>query len=146
MVFKPLNILLVEDEESHAELTRYAFLKAEKTARIDIVGDGKTALDYLFNKGKYSDKERYPSPGLVLLDLTLPGIDGIEVLRRIKKDLVLKKIPVVIFTASEYPGDILKSYDNHANGYVTKVLGLKPFEEKIRQIYSYWMLINKAPL
>ena len=146
MDYEPSNILLVEDEEAHAQLTKRAIRKAGNANRIDVVCDGEEALDYLFNGGKYADKSKYPYPGLILLDIKLPGIDGIEVLQKIKQDPNLRKIPVIMLTTSEREEDIARSYDYHANSYLTKPVGFKEFEEKIRQIDFYWMLLNRPPV
>jgi len=145
MDYEPSNILLVEDEEAHAELTGRAIRKAGNANRVDVVIDGEKALDYVFNRGKYADKNKYPTPGLILLDIKLPGIDGIEVLKRIKEDSVLKKIPVIMLTTSEREEDICQSYSHYANSYLTKPVGYKEFEEKIMQIDFYWMILNKPP-
>ncbi len=146
MDYEPSNILLVEDEEAHAQLTKRAIRKAGNANRIDVVCDGEEALDYLFNGGKHADKSKYPCPGLILLDIKLPGIDGIEVLQKIKQDPNLRKIPVIMLTTSEREEDIARSYDYHANSYLTKPVGFKEFEEKIRQIDFYWMLLNRPPV
>jgi len=146
MNYEPSNILLVEDEEAHAQLTKRAIRKAGNANRIDVAYDGEEALDYLFNNGKYADKSKYPYPGLILLDIKLPGIDGIEVLQKIKQDPNLKKIPVIMLTTSEREEDIARSYDYHANSYLTKPVGFKEFEEKIGQIDFYWMILNKPPV
>ena len=146
MNYQPSNILLVEDEEAHAQLTKRAIRKAGNANRIDVAYDGEEALDYLFNNGKYADKSKYPCPGLILLDIKLPGIDGIEVLQKIKQDPNLRKIPVIMLTTSEREEDIARSYDYHANSYLTKPVGFKEFEEKIGQIDFYWMILNKPPV
>jgi CheY-like chemotaxis protein len=146
MDYQPSNILLVEDEEAHAQLTRRAIRKAGNANRIDVVYDGEEALDYLFNGGKYADKSKFPCPGLILLDIKLPGIDGIEVLQKIKQHPNLKKIPVIMLTTSEREEDIARSYDYHANSYLTKPVGFKEFEEKIGQIDFYWMILNRPPV
>jgi two-component system response regulator len=143
--YRPANILLVEDEEAHAELTRRAIRKAGNANRIEVVPDGEQALDYLFNRGKYADRTAYPAPGLILLDIKLPGIDGVEVLKEIKEHPDLKRIPVIMLTTSEREQDILDSYNNHANSYLTKPVGFREFEEKIMQIDFYWMLLNEPP-
>ncbi|MCK4469069.1 MAG: response regulator [Desulfobacterales bacterium] len=146
MDYEPSNILLVEDEEAHAQLTRRAIRKAGNANRIDVIYDGEEALDYLFNGGKYADKSKYPCPGLILLDIKLPGIDGIEVLQKIKQHPNLKKIPVIMLTTSDREEDIARSYDYHANSYLTKPVGFKEFEEKIGQIDFYWMILNRPPV
>lgn len=139
-------ILIVEDEEAHAQLTERAIRKSGNANRIDIVGDGEQAMDYLLNRGKYADKNRYPCPGLVLLDIKLPGIDGIEVLKQIKDNPRLKQIPVIMLTTSEREEDIARAYGHYANSYLTKPVGFKTFEEKITQLDFYWMILNEPPV
>jgi len=146
MEYEPLNILLVEDEEAHAELTKRAIRKAGNANRVDIVYDGEQALDYLFNSKKFTDKDKCPVPGLILLDIKLPGIDGIDVLKSIKEDPDLKRIPVIMLTTSEREEDVARSYEHYANSYLTKPVGFNEFEEKIRQIDFYWMILNKPPI
>ncbi len=146
MYYEPSNILLVEDEAPHAELTKRAIRKAGNANRVDIVINGEEALDYLYNRDKFKDKEKYPAPGLILLDIKLPGIDGIEVLAKIKKDPTLKRIPVIMLTTSEREEDIVNSYEHYANSYLTKPVGFKEFEDKIRQIDLYWMILNEPPI
>jgi len=146
MDYEPSNILLVEDEKPHAELTERAIRKAGNANRIDVLADGEEALDYVFNRGKYADKAKYPLPGLIMLDIKLPGIDGIEVLKQIKKHPVLKKIPVIMLTTSDREEDICQSYRHCANSYLTKPAGFKEFEERIMQLDFYWMLLNKPPV
>ena len=145
MIYQPTNILIVEDEEAHAQLTERAIRKSGNANRIDIVGDGEQALDYLLNCGKYADKNRYPCPGLVLLDIKLPGIDGIEVLKQIKEHPKLKQIPVIMLTTSEREEDIAKAYSHYANSYLTKPVGFKEFEEKIAKLGFYWLILNEPP-
>ncbi|NVM20386.1 MAG: response regulator [Desulfobacterales bacterium] len=145
MDFEPSNILLVEDEEAHAELTKRAIRKAGNANRVDVVADGEQALDYLLNRGKYADKTKYPIPGLILLDIKLPGIDGIEVLKEVKEHPILKKVPVIMLTTSQRNEDVAASYSHYANSYLTKPVGYKEFEEKIMQIDFYWMILNEPP-
>jgi CheY-like chemotaxis protein len=146
MIFEPLSILLVEDEKAHAELTKRAIRRAGNVNRIIVAGDGEEALDYLYNRGKFSDKIKNPTVGLILLDIKLPGINGIEVLKQIKEDPKLKKIPVIMLTTSGREEDIDNSYEHYANSYLTKPVGFKEFEEKIMQLNSYWLLINEPPI
>ena len=146
MDYEPLDILIVEDEPAHAELTKRAIRKAGNANRIFIVPDGEEALDYLYNQGQYKDKLKNPMPGLILLDIKLPGIDGIEVLKKIKEDPLLKRIPVIMLSTSEREEDIARSYNHYANSYLTKPVGFKEFEEKIMQIEFYWMILNKPPV
>ncbi len=140
------NILIVEDEEAHAELTKRAIRKAGHGNRVDIVMDGEEALDFLFNRGRYADRDQYPTPGLILLDIKLPGIDGIEVLKKIKEHPDLKKVPVIMLTTSKREEDIATSYSNYANSYLTKPVGFKEFEEKVIQLDHYWVQLNEPPL
>jgi len=139
------GILIVEDEEAHAELTRRAIRKAGNVSRIDVVNDGEQALDYVFNRGKFDNREKYPRPGLILLDIKLPGIDGIEVLKRVKEHPGLKMIPVIMLTTSKREEDIVASYSHYANSYLTKPVGFKEFEEKVKQLDFYWVKINEPP-
>lgn len=139
------NILIVEDEEAHAELIRRAILKADRVNRIDVVGDGEEALDYMFNRGAYYDPEQYPHPAMVLLDIKLPGMGGLEVLKRIKGDRVLKMIPVIMLTTSDREQDIKFAYQNHANSYLTKPIGFTAFEKKVLELGRYWTMLNEPP-
>lgn len=140
------TILLVEDEEAHAELTKRAIRKAGNVNRIDVVGNGEEALDYLFNRGTYSDKERYGAPCLILLDIKLPGIDGIEVLKQVKEHPVLKRTPVIMLTTSAQESDIARCYNHYVNSYLVKPVGYKEFEDRIKQIDKYWVLLNESPI
>jgi two-component system response regulator len=146
MTCEPFNVLLVEDEQAHAELTQRAILKAGHANRVDVAVDGEEALDYLFNRGEYADEDRYPTPCLILLDIKLPGMDGIEVLKRVKEHPRFKSIPVIMLTTSHRAEDIVASYSNHANSYLTKPVGYEEFDKKIRQLDTYWMLVNRPPI
>ncbi len=146
MIYEPLSILLVEDEKAHVELTKRAIRRAGNANRIIVTGDGEEALDYLYNRGKFADKLKNPTVGLILLDIKLPGIDGIDVLKQIKEDPKLKKIPVIMLTTSGREEDIDNSYKHYANSYLTKPVGFREFEEKIIQLNSYWLLINEPPV
>jgi CheY-like chemotaxis protein len=140
------KILIVEDEEAHAELTKRAIRKAGYGGRMDVASDGEAALDYLYNRGAYRDEEKYSMPTLILLDIKLPGIDGIEVLKRIKEDPDLKRIPVIMLTTSEREQDIARSYNHYANSYLTKPVGFKEFEDKVKQLGVYWTILNVPPI
>lgn len=146
MKIEPSSILLVEDEPAHAELTQRAIRKAGNANRIDVVSHGEEAIDYLYNRGAFADKAKYPLPGLILLDIKLPGMDGIEVLKIIKDDATLKRIPVIMLTTSEREADIARSYDCYANSFLTKPVGYKEFEEMIRKLDCYWMILNQPPV
>jgi CheY-like chemotaxis protein len=143
--YEPSNILLVEDEEAHAELTKRAIRKAGNANRVDVLTDGEEALDYVFSRAKFADKTRYPLPGLIILDIKLPGIDGIEVLKQLKEHPVVRKIPVIMLTTSDREEDICRSYRHYANSYLTKPVGFKEFEERIIEISFYWMILNISP-
>ena len=119
---EPLHILLVEDNEAHAELIIRSMHDLQVAGRIHHVLDGEQALDYVFGRGAYADSTQYPRPDLILLDLRLPRIDGLEVLETIKTTPGLLRIPIVILTSSDAENDIARSYDFHANSYVVKPL------------------------
>jgi CheY-like chemotaxis protein len=142
---KPLHILLVEDNRMDVELTLDAFKEAKLLNTIHVAPDGQEALDYLFGHGKYTDREFFPLPGLVLLDLKLPRVDGFEVLRQVKSTPVLKRLPVVILTSSKEEGDRSLSYDIGANSYLVKPISFEGFLAVVRQINGYWLSLNVAP-
>ncbi len=128
------SILIVEDEEAHAELVRRVIRKAGFGSRIDVACDGEEALNYLGRVGDFEDENRPPMPGLILLDIKLPGVGGLEVLERIKAHPALNKIPVVMLTTSDRKEDVAESYRLKANCYLTKPLGVKEFEETMEQV------------
>ena len=142
---KNAHILLVEDNRMDIELTLDAFKEARLKNTIQVAQNGEEALDYLFGRGKYSDRETYPMPNLVLLDLKLPRVDGFEVLRQIKSAPILKRLPVVILTSSKEEGDRALSYDIGANSYLVKPVSFEGFLGVVRQIEGYWLTLNIAP-
>ena len=142
---RPAHILLVEDNRMDVELTLDAFHEARLLNTIQVAPDGQAALDYLFGRGKYADRNAYPMPNLVLLDLKLPGIDGFEVLRQIKSTPILKRLPVVILTSSKEEGDRALSYDHGANSYLVKPVSFDGFLGVVREIDGYWLSLNLAP-
>ena len=142
---EPLNLLLVEDNDAHAEMVKRSFAQHKLTSQIFHVDDGQKALDYIFREGEYSDMEKFPSPHCVLLDLRLPKIDGLEVLRRIKSDENTRKTPVVILTTSAADKDIAQSYKYHANSYIVKPMDFSEFESLIDNLGHYWLAWNQNP-
>lgn len=141
---KAINILLVEDNPDDVELTLHALKKNNIVNPVKIARDGQEALDYIFYKGKYQDGQ-HDLPNVILLDLKLPKVDGIEVLQKIKGDRKTKLIPVVVLTSSKEESDLLKSYDLGVNSYIRKPVDFDQFVETVRQIGFYWMLINEQP-
>ena len=139
---KPIEILLVEDNPGDVRLTREALQDARVHNHMETVGDGIEALAYLKREGRYADAV---CPDLVLLDLNLPRMNGFELLKTIKTDENLRLIPVVVLTTSKAEQDIVKSYDLHANAYVTKPVDLEQFIHVIRSIEDFWLEIVRLP-
>jgi two-component system response regulator len=139
------NILLVEDNPDDVELTLRALKKHRIANDVVVVYDGVEALDYLFATGTYSDRDANLQPTVVLLDLKLPKIDGLEVLKRMRADNRTRRIPVVVLTSSNEEQDIVSSYDFGANSYVRKPVNFAEFADSVRQLGLYWLLLNEAP-
>jgi chemotaxis family two-component system response regulator Rcp1 len=139
---QPIEILLVEDNPADVRLTMETLKTQKLYCTMHVVTNGEEALAFLRKQGKYSNEAR---PDLILLDLNLPRIDGREVLRLIKSDDQLMSIPVVVLTVSKSDEDILKSYQSHANCYITKPLDLEQFSTVTRAIQEFWMTIVKLP-
>ncbi len=146
MASDQITILLVEDDQDDIELTKKALSSGNVVNELFVVRDGQQALDYLYNQGDYTDKKSAPRPGLILLDIKMPKVDGLEVLKKIKSDKDLLKIPVVMLTTSKRDQDILESYNNHANSYIEKPVEFEAFVQKIKEVGLYWMLTNTKPL
>ena len=138
----PSCILLVDDSRMDIELTLDAFAAVGLPTRIEVARGGQEALDYLFGIGPHADRERYPLPGLILLDLKMPGVDGFAVLREIKKTPGLKRLPVVVLTSSREEGDLALSYDIGANSYLVKPVSFERFLEVVQHVESYWLTLN----
>jgi CheY-like chemotaxis protein len=143
---KPITILLVEDDPAHAEIVRRNLENARVANQLSWVADGQEALDYLQRAGKYQDPDSSPAPGLILLDLRLPKIDGMEVLNTIKSDPKLSLIPVVVMTTSTAESDVARAYENRANSYVVKPLDLGKFIALLDVIGYYWLVWNERPI
>lgn len=141
-MFKEVRILLVEDNEGDIVLTMEALKEARVHNNIDVVRDGEEALSFLRKEGKYKEALL---PDIIFLDINLPKIDGTEILSIIKNDEVLKIIPVIMLTTSDAEQDIMKSYYNHANCYITKPVDMEKFMEVIHTIKSFWISIVKLP-
>ncbi len=142
---QPVEILLVEDNPSDEELTLHALRKHHLVNEIQVVRDGAEALDFLFCRGDYGDRGPLDAPRMILLDLKLPKVDGLEVLRQIKADEGLRRIPVVVLTSSNHETDIVESYNLGVNSYIVKPVEFDQFTETVRQLGMYWLLLNETP-
>lgn len=140
-----VDILLVEDSPDDVELTLRTLNKHLVTIRIEVARDGAEALDYLFATGAHAGRSIELKPGLVLLDLKLPKLSGLEVLRAIKSDARTRTIPVVVLTSSSEDRDIAEAYQFGVNSYIVKPVDFKQFDEAIRQVGLYWLLLNYRP-
>lgn len=138
-------ILLVEDNPDDETLTLRALNKNKVANQIVVVRDGVEALDYLFASGLYADRDPLELPQVILLDLKLPKVDGLEVLRRIRSDPRTHMLPVVILTSSKEEQDLIRAYSNGANSYVRKPVDFNKFVEAIGQLGLYWLVLNEAP-
>ncbi len=141
---KPI-IFLVEDNRDDEELTRLALEQCKVANQLVVVHDGQEALDWLFCEGKYTEREPCFCPGVVLLDLKLPRLNGLEVLRRIREDPRSRRLPVVILTSSREEQDIIRGYDLGANSYICKPVDFEQFTHAIRELGVYWMVLNEPP-
>jgi CheY-like chemotaxis protein len=142
---EPLIILFIEDDPAHAEITMRNFKKNRISNKVIHLWDGQQALDYLFRQGDYKDPEKSPLPHLILLDLRLPKVDGLEVLDKIRTSKPLRCIPTVILTTSEAELDITKAYDYNVNSYLVKPLDFEKFSNMIEAFGFYWVVWNKYP-
>jgi CheY-like chemotaxis protein len=140
-----LEILLVEDNHDDMDLALHALQRGKVANRIFVVRDGEEALDFLFCRGKYAERSFVCPPKLVLLDLKLPKVDGMEVLKEIKSDARTKTIPVVILTSSKEERDLVKSYNLGVNSYIQKPVDFDQFRETVKAAGLYWLLINQPP-
>ena len=140
-----IEILLVEDNPNDVELTLRALRKQNITDRVFVVKDGAEALDFLFGSGAYSKRKLESRPKVILLDLKLPKVDGIEVLRRVKADARTKSIPVVMLTSSQEERDVVESYGIGVNSYIVKPVDFNQFVRAVSEVGLYWSTLNKLP-
>jgi len=140
-----IEILLVEDNAADVELTLRALRQEKLANKIEVAGDGEEALDFLFCRGRYADRRFELPPRVVLLDLKLPKVDGMEVLREVKQDPHTKAIPVVILTASREEQDLVNGYHLGANGYIQKPVDFDNFRNIVKQLGLYWLVMNEPP-
>ena len=145
MVKREVDILLVEDSPNDVELTLHALRRQNLANHVVVVRDGEEALDFLYCRGQYADRTNCIYPRIVLLDLKLPKIDGLEVLRQLKSNEATRAIPVVVLTASKEEQDLVRGYRLGANGYVQKPLDFDEFRETVKKIGLFWLLVNQAP-
>lgn len=141
-----VEVLLVEDDENDVELTLHAFEKQNLLNEIHVVRDGQEALDFLFCQGPYSHRDVRKPPKVVLLDLKLPLLDGIEVLRRVRSDSRTRGIPIVMLTSSREEQDIIATYELGVNSYIVKPVDFQRFGEAVREVGMYWLLLNEPPI
>jgi two-component system response regulator len=139
------NILLVEDNPDDELLTVMAFRDNNITIEIVVARDGEEALDYLFGTGKYKDRDVNILPQIILLDLKLPKVDGLEVLQQIRSSAETRFLPVVVLTSSREEMDIIRSYQLGANSYIRKPVDFEQFSQAIKQLELYWLIINELP-
>lgn len=141
-----LEILLVEDNPQDAELTIRALKNRNLANNLVHVEDGQAAVDFLFNTGRYKNRDFSPKPKLVMLDLKLPKVDGIEVLRRIRADARTKLLPVVVLSSSREDRDVAEAYRLGVNSYIVKPVDFESFSEAVSNLGLYWLLLNEAPV
>jgi CheY-like chemotaxis protein len=142
---EPLLVLLVEDDAAHAEIARRNLSNSRVANRVVHVSDGQQALDYLFHEGEFADAAANPRPHVVLLDLRLPKVDGLEVLRRVREREDLKGLPVVVLTTSEAEIDIARAYANLASSYLVKPVDFDKFRSLMDTFGYYWLAWNRYP-
>jgi two-component system response regulator len=145
MTQNQVEILLVEDNPHEAELTIRGLKKNNLANNLIHIDDGAEALDFIFSKGKYVNNATSPSLKVILLDLKLPKVDGLEILRQVKSNELTKTIPVVVLTSSKEDKDIVESYKLGVNSYIVKPVNFESFAKAISEVGLYWMILNQAP-
>jgi len=140
-----VDILFIEDNHHEAELTIRSLKKHNLVNKLKHIDDGAEALDFIFSKGIYSDRENSPTPKLIILDLKLPKVDGLEILRQLKADDRTKTIPVVILTSSQEERDVIESYRLGVNSYIVKPVNFESFTTTVADLGLYWMILNHSP-
>lgn len=138
-------ILLVEDNQDDVDLTLRALAKQNIANEIEVVRDGAEALDFIFARGSYSHRDPRLLPQLILLDINLPKVSGLEVLKQLRENQSSRMVPVVMLTTSNEERDVVESYTSGANSYVQKPIDFKEFSEAVRQLGIYWLMVNEAP-
>jgi CheY-like chemotaxis protein len=141
----PVEIILIEDNPDEAELAIRSLKKNHLANNLIHLDDGAEALDFIFSKGKYESRDGLPHPKLILLDLNLPKVGGLEILKQIKSNELTKAIPVVIMTSSKEEKDIIDSYHYGVNSYLVKPVSFETFTKAIKDLGFYWLLLNHAP-
>jgi len=144
-IIKGKTILLVEDNPDDEALTLRALRRNHIANEVVVAHDGVEALDYLWGTGRYEGRDARQQPQVVLLDLKLPKVDGLEVLKRMRSDERTRRVPVVVLTSSSEERDIVASYDFGANSYVRKPVDFEQFVDAVRQLGMYWLLLNEVP-
>lgn len=139
------SILLVEDNADDLELTLHALRSNKIANRIDVARDGEEALDFIFSRGQFADRAQVPRPSLILLDLKLPKVNGLEVLREIRSNPPSRTIPVVIMTSSKEEKDLVTGYQLGVNSYIQKPVDFTQFRETVRHLGLYWLVVNQPP-
>ena len=139
-------ILMADDDPEDCMLTREALIESRLANTINVVSDGEELMDYLWNRGKYTDPDSAPRPGLILLDLNMPRLDGREALALIKKDPNLRRIPIIVLTTSKAEEDVFRSYDLGANSYITKPVSFEAMVAITKTFTQYWFNIVELPL
>jgi two-component system, response regulator len=140
-----IELLLVEDNPQDLELALRALRKANLSNKVQVARDGAEALEFIFCEGPHASRQIGDRPKVVLLDLKLPKIDGLEVLKRMKGDERTKMIPIVVLTSSKEQSDVIESYDLGVNSYIVKPVNFERFTEAVRELGFYWLLLNQPP-